>query len=93
MVKTLNGCSFGALTVAPGPIRPPAFVQSYGSKELDASLLMIPLVGFLPPGDPRVAGTVQAIERELVRNGFVMRYPTASGVDGLPPESVSIKHL
>ena len=51
-----------------------AFVQSYGSKALDASLLLIPLVGFLPPTDARVAGTVRAIERELMADGFVLRY-------------------
>ncbi|HEX5528406.1 MAG TPA: glycoside hydrolase family 15 protein [Methylomirabilota bacterium] len=62
-----------------------AFVQAYGAPELDASLLMIPLVGFLPPDDPRVRGTVAAIERELMVDGLVMRYPTESGVDGLPP--------
>ena len=62
-----------------------AFVQSYGSKALDASLLMIPLVGFLPPDDSRVAGTVEAIERELVSGGFVQRYVPEEGVDGLPP--------
>jgi GH15 family glucan-1,4-alpha-glucosidase len=62
-----------------------AFVQSYGARELDASLLMIPLVGFLPPEDPRVRGTVAAIERELLVDGLVQRYSTASGVDGLPP--------
>ena len=61
-----------------------AFVQAYGAPELDASLLMIPLVGFLPPDDPRVRGTVAAIERELMVDGLVMRYPTESGVDGLP---------
>ncbi len=61
-----------------------AFVQSYGSKELDASLLMIPLVGFLPPTDPRVRGTVEAIERTLMFDGFVARYRTESDVDGLP---------
>ena len=61
------------------------FVQHYGSQELDASLLMIPLVGFLPAEDPRVAGTVGAIERELLVDGFVRRYATGSGVDGLPP--------
>jgi GH15 family glucan-1,4-alpha-glucosidase len=60
------------------------FTQSYGSSELDASLLRIPLVGFLPPSDPRVAGTVEAIERELVDDGFVRRYSTSTGVDGLP---------
>jgi len=61
------------------------FVQSYGSKELDASLLLLPLVGFLPPEDPRVRGTVEAIERELVIDGLVRRYHTERGVDGLPP--------
>ncbi|MCQ4083784.1 glycoside hydrolase family 15 protein [Streptomyces sp. RB6PN25] len=63
------------------------FTQSYGSKELDASLLLIPQVGFLPPDDPRVAGTVEAIRRELLQGGFVARYPTRHseiGVDGLP---------
>jgi GH15 family glucan-1,4-alpha-glucosidase len=62
-----------------------SFVQFYGSKLLDASLLMIPLVGFLPPTDPRVRGTVAAIERNLLHDGFVARYSTASSVDGLPP--------
>jgi GH15 family glucan-1,4-alpha-glucosidase len=60
------------------------FTQYYGSRELDASLLMIPLVGFLPPSDPRVHGTVEAIERELVHDGLVFRYSTDSTVDGLP---------
>ena len=60
------------------------FTQVYGSPELDASLLMIPLVGFLPPTDPRVAGTVEAVERELVHDGLVMRYSTRTDVDGLP---------
>jgi GH15 family glucan-1,4-alpha-glucosidase len=60
------------------------FTQYYGSSELDASLLMIPLVGFLPPADPRVAGTVEAVQRELVHDGFVRRYSTSTEVDGLP---------
>ena len=62
-----------------------SFVQHYGSRELDASLLALPLVGFLPADDPRMVGTVRAIERELLREGFVVRYRTGSGVDGLPP--------
>jgi GH15 family glucan-1,4-alpha-glucosidase len=65
-----------------------SFVQYYGSDRLDASLLMIPLVGFLPAKDPRVVGTVAAIERDLVRDGFVERYKADVenlGVDGLPP--------
>jgi GH15 family glucan-1,4-alpha-glucosidase len=60
------------------------FVQYYGSKELDASLLMLPLVGFVPATDPRMLGTVKAIERELLHDGFVHRYNTDSDVDGLP---------
>jgi GH15 family glucan-1,4-alpha-glucosidase len=62
-----------------------AFVQYYGATELDASLLMMALVGFLPPDDPRIRGTVEAIERELVHDGFVARYPTRQSLDGLPP--------
>ncbi len=62
------------------------FVQSYGSRALDASLLLLPLVGFLPPTDPRVAGTVQAIEKDLLVDGFVLRYSTdENNSDGLPP--------
>ncbi|MEW2099325.1 glycoside hydrolase family 15 protein [[Kitasatospora] papulosa] len=63
------------------------FTQSYGSKELDASLLLIPQMGFLPPDDKRVIGTIEAIQRELsTEDGFVLRYPTEgddAGVDGL----------
>ena len=62
-----------------------SFVQSYGAKELDASLLLIAQVGFLPPTDPRVQGTVAAIERELLWHGLVLRYDSGSGADGLPP--------
>ncbi|HVU34053.1 MAG TPA: glycoside hydrolase family 15 protein, partial [Opitutaceae bacterium] len=64
-----------------------SFTQYYGSELLDASCLMIPLVGFLPAQDPRVVGTVRAIQRDLMTNGFVHRYhPTQSAsVDGLPP--------
>ncbi|WP_324785746.1 glycoside hydrolase family 15 protein [Streptomyces sp. H51] len=64
------------------------FTQSYGSKELDASLLLIPQMGFLPPDDKRVIGTIEAIQRELsTPDGFILRYPTegeSEGVDGLP---------
>lgn len=60
-----------------------SFVQYYGSDTLDASLLMLPLVGFLPACDPRILGTVAAIEKRLLRDGFVARYNTATGVDGL----------
>jgi GH15 family glucan-1,4-alpha-glucosidase len=62
-----------------------AFVQFYGSDLLDASLLMMPLVGFLPATDPRVRGTIEAIERDLTVDGFVARYKTVEEVDGLPP--------
>jgi GH15 family glucan-1,4-alpha-glucosidase len=61
-----------------------SFVQSYGGKELDASLLLLPQVGFLLPDDPRVQGTVRAIERRLLVDGLVMRYDTAAIDDGLP---------
>jgi GH15 family glucan-1,4-alpha-glucosidase len=61
-----------------------AFVQSYGSEELDASVLLIPLVGFLPATDARMRGTVEAIERRLQVNGFVLRYDPRTGRDGLP---------
>jgi GH15 family glucan-1,4-alpha-glucosidase len=60
------------------------FTQFYGSEDVDASLLQIPLVGFLPADDPRVIGTVSAIERRLMANGFVERYLTRNDVDGLP---------
>jgi len=62
-----------------------SFMRSFGSDDLDASLLLIPVVGFLPAGDERVAGTVAAIERELMVDGFVLRYRTEDGTDGLPP--------
>jgi GH15 family glucan-1,4-alpha-glucosidase len=62
-----------------------SFVQAYGSKSLDASLLLLPLVGFLSPTDPRMVGTVRAIERRLIVDGFVMRYDTGEVADGLPP--------
>jgi len=62
-----------------------SFVQAYGSDQLDASLLMIAVVGFLPAKDRRVVGTVAAIERTLLRDGFVLRYDTGPGSDGLPP--------
>jgi GH15 family glucan-1,4-alpha-glucosidase len=61
------------------------FVQSFGSKQLDASLLLLPTVGFLPVSDPRVEATIAAIERRLLRDGFVMRYDTQETDDGLAP--------
>jgi GH15 family glucan-1,4-alpha-glucosidase len=60
-------------------------VQYYGSKDVDAALLLIPLVGFLPCDDPRVAGTVTAIKQELMVDGLVQRYRSREHVDGLPP--------
>ena len=62
-----------------------SFVQSYGSTALDASLLLVAAVGFLPPDDPRIRGTVAAIERGLLRDGLVLRYDTGVAHDGLPP--------
>lgn len=62
-----------------------SFVQSYGSSALDASLLLIPLVGFLPPDDPRVVGTVEAVERRLMREGLLLRYEHGQGSYELPP--------
>ncbi len=62
-----------------------SFVQSYGSNELDASLLQLACVGFLPIDDPRITGTVAAIERRLLKDGFVMRYDSGQVDDGLPP--------
>jgi GH15 family glucan-1,4-alpha-glucosidase len=61
-----------------------SFVQYYGSTRLDASLLMIPLVGFLPADDPRVRGTALAIERHLMQDGFVRRYENSADLDALP---------
>jgi GH15 family glucan-1,4-alpha-glucosidase len=62
-----------------------SFTQAYGSKQLDAALLQIPGTGFLPADDPRMVGTVAAIERELLEDGYVLRYRSESGDDGLPP--------
>ncbi len=61
-----------------------SFVQYYGSNELDASVLMMPLVGFLPPEDQRIKNTIAAIEKHLLRDGLVVRYNTDSAIDGLP---------
>ena len=61
-----------------------SFVQSFGSEALDASLLLMPAVGFLPYDDPRIRGTVAAVERDLLVDGFVLRYRTEDGKDGLP---------
>ena len=62
-----------------------SFVRSYGSKELDASLLLMPAVGFLKPEDPRIINTIHAIEKELTVDGLVLRYDTELADDGLPP--------
>jgi GH15 family glucan-1,4-alpha-glucosidase len=60
------------------------FTQYYGSEELDASTLVIPLTGFLPPTDERVLGTIEAVQRELARDGLLSRYSTSHTDDGLP---------
>jgi GH15 family glucan-1,4-alpha-glucosidase len=62
-----------------------AFTQAYESDEMDASALLIPQVGFLPPDDARVLGTIRAVEQKLLRGGFVCRYDTSGTDDGLPP--------
>ena len=62
-----------------------SFVQAYGSKDPDASLLMLPSVGFLDPNDPRMLGTVEYVGRNLMEDGFLRRYPMRAEVDGLPP--------
>jgi GH15 family glucan-1,4-alpha-glucosidase len=61
-----------------------SFTQSYGSSRLDASLLLLPQVGFLPPDDPRIRGTLEAVQRQLSYEGFLLRYRTEESVDGLP---------
>jgi GH15 family glucan-1,4-alpha-glucosidase len=61
-----------------------SFVQSYGRPELDASTLLLPVLGFLPASDPRIKGTISAIERNLMRDGFVLRYRPEHTQDGLP---------
>jgi GH15 family glucan-1,4-alpha-glucosidase len=61
-----------------------SFVQSYDSQELDASLLLLPTFGFLPASDPRIRGTIEAVERRLVADGLVLRYDTGTSDDGLP---------
>jgi GH15 family glucan-1,4-alpha-glucosidase len=60
------------------------FTQHYDTTEVDASLLLIPTVGFLPADDPRIRGTLAAVEQDLLRDGFLLRYRTQTGVDGLP---------
>jgi GH15 family glucan-1,4-alpha-glucosidase len=61
------------------------FVQAFGSKQLDANLLLLPCVGFLPVSDPRIERTIAAVEKHLLRDGFVMRYSTEEVEDALPP--------
>jgi GH15 family glucan-1,4-alpha-glucosidase len=60
------------------------FVQHYGTTEVDASLLLLPVVGFVDGDDPRILGTIRAIEEDLLHQGLVLRYRTETGVDGLP---------
>jgi GH15 family glucan-1,4-alpha-glucosidase len=62
-----------------------SFTQYYGSPGLDAALLLIPRAGFLPGDDPRVIGTIEAVQRELDNDGFILRYQTDEAADGLPP--------
>ena len=62
-----------------------SFVQEYGGKDLDASLLLMALVGFLPPDDPRILGTVAAVQKHLSVDGLLLRYNTGAADDGLPP--------
>src|SRR5262249_15338123 len=62
-----------------------SFVRSYGDSAVDASLLLLPVVGFLPANDPRIRGTIDRIERTLTRDGLVLRYDTHESDDGLPP--------
>lgn len=62
-----------------------SFVQVYGATALDASLLMIPMVGFLPAKDPRVQGTIAAVQHQLGAGGLILRYGTQTGIDNLPP--------
>jgi GH15 family glucan-1,4-alpha-glucosidase len=61
-----------------------AFTQHYGSRELDASSLLFPILGFLPIGDPRVTNTIAAVEKNLLRGGFLLRYDSKTTADGLP---------
>ncbi len=63
-----------------------SFVESYGSKMLDASVLLLPAVGFLPPDDPRVRGTIEAIEKHMMRDGFVLRHDPREGIEPQPAE-------
>jgi len=70
-----------------------AFTQYYGSTELDASVLVMTHFGFLPGSDPRVQGTVAAIEKNLIREGFVLRYGTEHGTDGLPGSEGAFKRF
>jgi GH15 family glucan-1,4-alpha-glucosidase len=62
-----------------------SFVQAFGTQELDASLLLLPTMGFLPITDARITGTIAAIEKHLLVDGFVLRYNSARSEDGLPP--------
>jgi GH15 family glucan-1,4-alpha-glucosidase len=84
--KTLRDAIHAEICVRGFDQKRNSFMQAYGSKHLDASLLLMPAVGFLRGSDRRVKGTVEAIERELMPHGFVLRYDTARAQDGLPPK-------
>jgi GH15 family glucan-1,4-alpha-glucosidase len=83
--KTLRDAIHAEICARAFDKRRNSFMQAYGSDQLDAALLLMPTVGFLPGRDPRVKGTVEAIERELMPHGYVLRYDTARVQDGLPP--------
>jgi GH15 family glucan-1,4-alpha-glucosidase len=83
--KALRDVIHGQICVSAFNEKKNSFVQAYDSEELDASLLLMPLIGFLPGSDPRVKSTVEAIERELMPDRLVLRYDTSRVQDGLPP--------
>ncbi len=83
--NTIRGSLHGEICAKAYSQKRKCFVRAYGSEELDAALLLMPLVGFLPGSDPRVKRTVEAIQRELMPHGLVLRYNSFKVDDGLPP--------